>query len=38
MSDTEQLRKDLHRLIEKVKAPGILHRVWKILLREYNRQ
>lgn len=38
MSDTEQLRKDLHRLIDKVKAHGVLSRVWKILLREYNRQ
>lgn len=30
MSDTEQLRKDLHRLVDKVKAHGVLSRVCMI--------
>ena len=38
MSDTEQLRKDLHRLTDKIKGHSILSRVYKILLRAYNRQ
>lgn len=38
MSDTEQMRKDIHRLVEKVKSISILHRVYMILMRAYNAQ
>ena len=34
----EQARMEVHRLVDRITSPGVLHRVYMILTRAYNVQ
>ena len=34
----QQARREVHRLVDKITSPGVLHRVYMILTRAYNVQ